>query len=92
VVLDLVDGWHDRGFREEFFEVFDGVVGDADGFNLAGCDELLHCLPCLCVFPVGNEIARAVGVLGEFLVVACVLGRYNVRCEFRNVGLRFLAG
>jgi hypothetical protein len=45
-------------------------VGDADGLGLARGDELLHLLPCVDVVVRVDDVALAVGELGEAVVVA----------------------
>lgn len=72
VVLNLVGGGHDGGLWEELLQVLHAVVGDADGLDLAGADELLHALPGGDVRVAVNDVARAVGQFGEDGVVACV--------------------
>lgn len=70
VVLNLVCGGGDFGFLHEFFQEGDGEVGDTDGLCLSGGEELFHLLPGLGVGPGCVEVAGAVGVFGEFGVVA----------------------
>lgn len=45
-------------------------VGDADGLGLARGDELLHLLPRVDVVVRVDDVALAVGELGEAVVVA----------------------
>lgn len=70
VVLDLVDGRDDSGLGKEFLQVLDAVVGDADGADLPGTDELLHALPGGDVAVVMDDVPRAIGQLGEDGVVS----------------------
>jgi len=70
VVFNLVCGGGDFGFLHEFFQEGDGEVGDTDGLCLSGGEELFHFLPGLDVGPGCVEVAGAVGVFGEFGVVA----------------------
>ena len=46
-------------------------VGDADGLGLARGDELFHLLPCVDMVVRVDDVALAVGELGEAVVVAC---------------------
>lgn len=71
VVLDLVDGRDNGGLGKEFLQVLDAVVGDADGADLAGAEELLHALPGGDVAVVVDDVPRAIGQLGEDGVVSC---------------------
>lgn len=73
VVLDLVGGGDDGGLGQELLQVLDAVVGDADGLDLAGADELLHALPGRDVGVTVDDVPRAVGELGEDGVVAFAL-------------------
>jgi hypothetical protein len=45
-------------------------VGDTDGLGLARCEQLLHLLPCVDVVVRADDVALAVGELGEAVVVA----------------------
>jgi hypothetical protein len=64
VELDLVDGWDGLagGVVEEFLEVLDGKVGDADVLYAAGGGELLHFLPGLEEVPVLEVLLEVVWV------------------------------
>lgn len=72
VVLDLIDGRGDGGLGQELLQVLDAVVGDTDGADLAGADELLHALPGGDMAVVVDNVPRAVRQLGEDGVVSCV--------------------
>lgn len=76
VIFDLVDGRHDGDVREEVLQEAYAVVGDADGFGFAGLQELLHLLVGADVGPGRVEVAAAVGVFGEFGVVAWWRGEF----------------
>lgn len=71
VVLDLVDGRNNGSLGQKLLEVLHTVVGDTDGLDLAGGQELLHALPGGDVGVRVNDIAGTVFVLGEEGVVAC---------------------
>ena len=71
VVLDLVGGRNHSSLREQLLQVLDTVVGDANGFDLAGADELLHALPGRDVRVAVDNVARAIGELGDHGVVSC---------------------
>lgn len=45
VVLDLVGSGDNSGLGHEFLKELDTVVGNTDGLDLAGANELLHSLP-----------------------------------------------
>jgi hypothetical protein len=51
-------------------EVGETDVGDADGLGLARCEQLLHLLPYVDVVVRADDVALAVGELGEAVVVA----------------------
>lgn len=86
VVLDLVDCGDDGGLGEELLEVANAVVGDADSLGLASGEELLHALPGGDVGVGVDDVAGAVGVLGEHGVVAftllALLHRSSPFCKF----------
>lgn len=69
-VLDLVDSGDDRGLSEQLLEVGDAVVADTDALRLAGGEQLLHVLPGGDVVVVPEDVALAVGQLGEPVVGA----------------------
>lgn len=86
VVLNLVGSGDNGGLGQELLQVLDTVVGDTDGLDLAGADELLHALPGGDVRVGVVNVPRSIGELGEDVVVACAgicLGRliYTVRSE-----------
>lgn len=71
VVLDLVDGRDNGRLRQQFLEVLLAVVGDTNGLDLAGADELLHALPGGDVgVGVVDVAGDAVGEFGEHGVVS----------------------
>lgn len=45
-------------------------VADADGLSLASCEELLHLLPGIDVVVVPENVARAIGQLGEAVIIS----------------------
>lgn len=71
VVLDLVGSGNDSSLGQEFLEVRDTVVGDTDGLDLAGTDELLHALPGSNVGVAVINVSRAIRELGKDVVVTC---------------------
>lgn len=71
VVLDLVDSGDHSGVGEELREVAFAVVGDADGLGLACGEEGFHLFPGVDVRVGVNDVALAVGELGELVVVSC---------------------
>lgn len=70
MVLDLVHGGDHCRVRKQLFQVSQTVVRNADGLYLACREQLLHLLPCLDMGPVADDIAGAIGELGELLVVS----------------------
>lgn len=86
VVLDLVGSGNNGGLGQEFLEELDTVVGNTDGLDLAGADELFHALPSSDVGVAVNNIPGAISELGEDVVVAC--GGSSQRLE--NVYLKKL--
>ena len=70
VVLDLVDGGNNGGLGQQLLEVLDTVVGDTDGLDLAGANELLHALPGGHMGVIVDDITRAIFELGEEGVVS----------------------
>ena len=71
VVLNLVGGGDNGGLRQELLEVLDAVVGDTNGLDLAGADELLHALPGGDVGVAVVNVARPIWELGEDGMIAC---------------------
>jgi hypothetical protein len=71
VVLNLVDSGNNSSLGQELLKVLDTVVGDTDGPDLAGADELLHALPGSDVGVAVINIPRAISELGENVVVTC---------------------
>lgn len=71
MVLDLVGGRNNSSLGQEFLEVLDTIVGDTDGLDLFGANELLHTLPGSDVRVIVNDIPGAILELGEERVVAC---------------------
>lgn len=71
MVLDLVDCRDNGSLGKEFLKVLHTVVGDTDGLDLAGVQELLHAFPGGDVGVRVVDVAGAVCVLGEKGVIAC---------------------
>lgn len=72
VVLNLIDGGHNRRLGKKLLEIFDRVIGDANGLDLVRVclDELLEVLPCLDVVGAVVNVTRTVFELGEEGMVA----------------------
>lgn len=80
VVLDLVGSGDNSGLGQEFFEELDTVVGNTDGLDLAGSNELLHTLPRSDMGVAVDNVPRTISELGEDVVVTC--GGSGQRLEF----------
>lgn len=70
VVLDLVGSGDNGGLGQKFLEELDTVVGNTDGLDLAGANELLHTLPSSDVGVAVDNVPRAISELGEDVVVS----------------------
>jgi hypothetical protein len=70
VVLNLVHRGDDCGVGEKLLKIALAVVANTDGFSFAGGEESLHLLPRVDVGVGVDDVALAVGELGELVVVS----------------------
>lgn len=96
VVLNLIGSGDNGGLGQELLQVLDTVVGDTNGPNFSGADELLHALPGSNVLVRVVNVPRSIGELGEDVVVSCAGKRlvqlvYDIQFGDLNSPLGFMA-